>query len=144
MKVKRIQKNQISTTSTVNSKEFTACQMDILYSLLMVLNEDSRIYTFTKAGIEQLTGRQWTWDELQESTKRIGCRMIVIETPESLKQMWLFGRVSFATDESQFTVYLNTDSIPYLMQAKSKMNTIHGLKQIVYPKDHIPNKKRLN
>jgi len=102
MKTKKIQENQILKQSSVCSKEFTACQIDILYSLLMQLNEDRRIYTFTKSEIAQLTGRLWNWEDLQDGTKRIGSRMIVIETDEFLKQMWLFGCVSFAQDESHF------------------------------------------
>ncbi len=138
------QKIQMLRQSSLCSKELTACQIDILYSLLMQLTEDNQIYTFTKYGIAQLTGRLWNWEDLQDGTKRIGSRMIVIETDEFLKQMWLFGRVSFAQDESHFTIYLNSSSITYLMHAKSKLNTIQELKQIIYSKDQTPSKKRLN
>ena len=144
MKTKKIQENQILKQSSVYSKEFNACQIDILYSLLMVLTENTETYTFTKSGIAQLTGRLWNWEDLQDGTKRIGSRMIVIETDEFLKQMWLFGCVSFAQDESHFTIYLNSDSIPYLMHAKNKLNTIQELKQIVYSKDQPLGKKRPN
>ena len=144
MKTKKIQENQILKQSRVYSKEFTACQIDILYSLLMQLNEDRRIYTFTKSEIAQLTGRLWNWEDLQDGTKRIGSRMIVIETDEYLEQMWLFGCVDFEKDESHFTVHLNANSIPYLMHAKNKLNTIQELKQIVYSKDQPLGKKRLN
>ena len=144
MKTKKIQENQILKQSSVYSKEFNACQIDILYSLLMVLTENTETYTFTKSGIAQLTGRLWNWEDLQDGTKRIGSRMIVIETDEYLEQMWLFGCVDFEKDESHFTVHLNANSIPYLMHAKNKLNTIQELKQIVYSKDQPLGKKRPN
>lgn len=143
MKILKTEITQIS----LKTKEFTTCQVDVLFSLLLAMKEsDSNIrnYSFTIAEIERLTGRNWSWNELQEATERIGSRMIVIETDEFLKQMWAFSRVLFMKDKSYFTIYLNPDSRPYLIRLKSKINTIPELKQIVYLKDPPTGEKRPN
>jgi len=67
-----------------------------------------------------------------------------IKPTHQTKSPNISGCVEFKKDESHFTVHLNANSIPYLMHAKNKLNTIQELKQIVYSKDQPLGKKRPN
>ena len=119
----------------IAKKEVTPCQIDILYTLLTDLKDDPNhtTYSFTKNRIEQLTGRVWTWSELQEGTSHIGSRTIIIETDEFYQQLWLFSRVRFENDGSKFTIFLNKDGCSHLIELKKRIHTLDELKNAIAP-----------
>lgn len=107
---------------TSGAYSFTACQMDILFMLLANLGKEDKpnqIYTIHIKDIEALTGRQWNYQQLADSSEAIGSRVFKIQTGKSLKQIWLFSMVEYREGTGSFDVRISYDGLPFFFELKN-------------------------
>ena len=60
--------------------DFSACQLDILFSILSILKEKELNYQIHVKDIEILTGRKWDYSQFKNSTEDILTRMFEIDS----------------------------------------------------------------
>lgn len=107
--------------------DFTACQLDILFLLLALLEKDDPVdkkYDLYARDIEAITGRQWQYNQLQEATETMGIRMFSIETSSYLEQMWLFNGFKYIKGKGYFTASISSDARPYLFDLKNNFTIL--------------------
>lgn len=99
--------------------DFTACQLDILFMILSSLKEDELKYTIYAKDIELLTGREWNYQQLKNSTIDIGSRVFEIETDTTYKQIWLFQSVEYLKGKGAFEVMISEPAKPLFFELKN-------------------------
>lgn len=110
---------------SLSSSNFSTCQRDILFMLFSSLDEndeEKKEYIFRVKDIELITGRKWNFQELRESTKKLGSQVFEIETEKSLEQFWLFSKVEYYDREEVFGIVINSSMKKYLFDYKFKNN----------------------
>lgn len=108
--------------------EYSSCMLDILFMVLALMDgnrPDKREYQIYVNDIETITGRKWNYHQLREATESIGSRMFEIETPKSLKQLWLFSSVEYLLGTGSFVVKINEDALPYFFELKNNFTMLH-------------------
>lgn len=113
---------------TSGKYEYTSCMLDILFMVLALMDgnrPDKRKYQIYVNDIETITGRKWNYQQLREATESIGSRMFEIETPQSLKQLWLFSSVEYLIGTGSFVVKINEDAMPYFFELKNNFTMLH-------------------
>ena len=108
--------------------EYTACMLDILFMTLAMINvnkPNERTFQIYQKDIEAITGHKWNYQQLREATEGIGSRMFEIETPKSLKQLWLFSSVEYLIGTGSFLVKVNEDAMPYFFELKNNFTMLH-------------------
>ena len=113
--------------------DFSACQLDILFMLLAILDEKdapNKEYNISVKDIETITGREWNYQQLRDSTAELGSRMFEIETAESLTQFWLFVFVKYYTGTGSFRVKISLDIRPLFFDLKNNF-TVMQLKSVL-------------
>jgi len=107
--------------------DFTACQLDILFLLLALLQKEdapNKAYDLYVKDIETITGRQWNHQRLIEATEDMGGRMFVVETPQSYKQIWLFGGFEYIMGKGYFTAHISELARPYFFELKNNFTSL--------------------
>lgn len=104
--------------------DYSACMLDILFMVLAGLEKDKTEYSIHTHDIEQITGRKWNYQQLREATESIGSRMFEIETPERLRQMWLFEYVDYIKGTGSFNVKINETAKPYFFELKNNFTAM--------------------
>jgi len=99
--------------------DFTACQLDVLFMLLSLLEQNEMTYTIRAKDIELLTGREWNYQQLRKSTEDIGSRMFEIETNEYYEQIWLFQKIKYLKGQGAFEVMISEPAKPLFFQLKN-------------------------
>ena len=110
--------------------DYSACMLDILFMVLSSLEKDKLEYNIHVHDIEAITGRKWNLKQLREATESIGSRMFEIETPERLRQLWLFEYVDYLKGSGSFTVKINETARPYFFELKNNF-TVMQLKSVL-------------
>lgn len=113
---------------TSGKYEYTSCMLDILFMVLALMDgnrPDKREYQIYVNDIETITGRKWNYQQLREATESIGSRMFEIETPQSLKQLWLFSSIEYLIGTGSFVVKINEDAMPYFFELKNNFTMLH-------------------
>ena len=113
---------------TSGKYEYTSCMLDILFMVLALMDgnrPDKREYQIYVNDIETITGRKWNYQQLREATESIGSRMFEIETPQSLKQLWLFSSVEYLIGTGSFVVKINEDAMPYFFELKNNFTMLY-------------------
>lgn len=110
--------------------DFTACMLDILFYILSDYKKGENMYTVRVLDIQELTGREWQYQQFRDSTQELGSRMFEIETGEKLLQLWLFSSVEYLKGQGTFIVELSKKSLPYLEDLKNNFTSIQ-LKSIL-------------
>ena len=108
--------------------EYTACMLDILFMTLAMMDSNKpneRTFQIFQKDIEAITGHSWNYQQLREATEGIGSRMFEIETPKSLKQLWLFSSVEYLIGTGSFLVKVNEDAMPYFFELKNNFTVLH-------------------
>lgn len=108
--------------------EYTACMLDILFMTLAMIDTEKpkeRTFQIYQRDIEAITGHKWNYQQLREATEGIGSRMFEIETPKSLKQLWLFSSVEYLLGTGSFLVKVNEDAMPYFFELKNNFTMLH-------------------
>lgn len=99
--------------------DFTACQLDILFMILSSLEENELTYTIRAKDIELLTGREWNYQQLKNSTIDIGSRVFEIETDSTYEQIWLFQKVKYIKGQGAFEVMISEPAKPLFFELKN-------------------------
>ena len=103
---------------------YSACLLDILFMVLAGLEKDKMEYSIHTHDIEHITGRKWNYNQLREATENIGSRMFEIETPERLRQMWLFEYVDYVKGTGSFNIKINETAKPYFFELKNNFTAL--------------------
>lgn len=106
--------------------DFTACQLDILFSIMGQIHDDdstNKIYTMYAKEIENLTGRKWDYSQFREATENMGSRMFEIKTDKEYTQFWLFQRVKYIIGQGRVEIKFSEDAISLLKQLKNNFTT---------------------
>ena len=104
--------------------DYSACMLDILFMVLSCLEQDKLEYVIHSSDIETITGRKWNLKQLREATESIGSRMFEIETPERIRQIWLFSNVDYILGTGSFTVGINPKASPYFFELKNNFTAM--------------------
>ena len=104
--------------------DYSACMLDILFMVLSGLEVGKMEYTIHVQDIEAITGRKWNLKQLREATESIGSRMFEIETPERIRQIWLFSNVDYILGTGSFTVGINPKASPYFFELKNNFTAL--------------------
>ena len=104
--------------------DYSACMLDILFMVLSGLEVGKLEYTIHVQDIEAITGRKWNLKQLREATESIGSRMFEIETPEQIRQIWLFSNVDYILGTGSFTVGINPKASPYFFELKNNFTAM--------------------
>ena len=104
--------------------DYSACMLDILFMVLSGLEVGKMEYTIHVQDIEAITGRKWNLKQLREATESIGSRMFEIETPEQIRQIWLFSNVDYILGTGSFTVGINPKASPYFFELKNNFTAM--------------------
>ena len=108
--------------------EYSSAMLDILFMTLALIDTDKpneRTFQIYQKDIEAITGHKWNYQQLREATEGIGSRMFEIETPKSLKQLWLFSSVEYLLGTGSFLVKVNEDAMPYFFELKNNFTMLH-------------------
>jgi len=118
---KEIRQHNAITTARY---EMSACEMDLIFLLLSKLNPMNGLtYQINVREIEEKTGRQWNYNQLQEATEKIGSRMYVIEDNEKLTQLWILGSAIYLKGEGKIELTISEKAKPYLIDLKNNFTS---------------------
>ncbi|WP_151199648.1 replication initiation protein [Flavobacterium psychrophilum] len=120
---------KIMLHNSITSGRFdvTACQLDILFMLLSVIEKNDSIdkeYIISTIDIEAITNKQWNYQQLRKSTEDFGSRMFEIETKDSLKQIWLWSKVEYYHNTGAFGVLINPIARQYFFELKDNFTSL--------------------
>ena len=102
--------------------EYTACQLDILFMIMATLEKGdlpNKKYIIYLKEIEALTGREWNYQQLRESTEQLGSRMFEVNTKDKHTQFWLFQHFEYKMGEGCFEVMLGEKAHSMLFDLKN-------------------------
>ena len=127
MKKEKMNKIVRQDNSITNARyDFTACQLDILFSIMGQIHDDddhSKIYTMYAREIEEMTDRKWDYAQFKDATENMGSRMFEIKTEKDYTQFWLFQRVKYITGQGRIEIKFSEDAILLLKQLKNNFTT---------------------
>ncbi len=115
-----------SNTLTNARYDFDACQLDILFCCMGKINDtdsESKLYVIHASEIEQMTGRNWNYQQFREATEQMGSRMFEIHSEKTYTQFWLFQRVHYVLGQGRIEIKFTEDSIALLKQLKNNFTT---------------------
>ena len=120
---------QIMIHNSITSGRFdvSACQLDILFMLLSMLEKSDDVnkeYIISALDIEYLTNKKWNYKQLRESTQDFGSRMFEIEDKNSLKQIWLWSKVEYYHNTGTFGVLINPVARQYFFELKENFTSL--------------------
>lgn len=107
--------------------DYTACQLDILFMVIAMLEKDDppgKIYEIHISDIEAITGRKWDYQQLREATSTMGSRMFEMETKDTYTQFWLFSEVTYHKGKGSFGVVLSVSARPLLFNLKQEYTVL--------------------
>ena len=108
--------------------DYSATMLDVLFMVLALIDErnpNQRTVRVYAKDIATITGRSWNKKQLREATEAMGSRMFEIETPETLKQLWLFSAVEYHWGTGSFSVVINELAMPYFFELKRNFTMIN-------------------
>ncbi|TPG59475.1 replication initiation protein [Hymenobacter nivis] len=106
--------------------DYSACQLDIFFYLLSCLQRNDapdKEYTIYVKDIEQLTGRQWNYQQMREATADMGSRVFEVEDDQTYQQMWMFQKVEYIKGEGCLEIQLAAPIRPYLFNLKDNFTS---------------------
>jgi len=106
--------------------EMSACEMDIVFSLLSKLTKHDAagtIYEVRVRELEILTGRSWNYQQLLESTKQLNSRVYSLETVEGLLQVSLLASALYLKGKGTIELEISERIRPYLIDLKSNFTS---------------------
>jgi plasmid replication initiation protein len=120
---------QIMIHNSITSGRFdvSACQLDILFMLLSMLEKSDEVnkeYIISALDIEYLTNKKWNYKQLRESTQDFGSRMFEIEDKNSLKQIWLWSKVEYYHNTGTFGILINPVARQYFFELKENFTSL--------------------
>lgn len=106
--------------------DFSACQLDILFSVMSEIHDDDpddKIYIVYAKEIENITGRQWHYKQFKDATESMGSRMFEIENNMSYKQFWIFQQVEYIKGQGRIEILFTKQAIALLKALKNNFTT---------------------
>jgi plasmid replication initiation protein len=106
--------------------EMSACEMDIVFSLLSKLTKHDApgtIYEIRVRELEGLTGRNWNYKQLLESTENLNSRVYSIETGTTLLQVSLLASALYLKGKGTIELEVSERMRPYLIDLKSNFTS---------------------
>ena len=101
--------------------EMTACEMDIVFYLLSLLRKEDRIGTYYQVKVkdlQNLTGRQWNYQQFLEATSALRGREYVFEDNKRLLQVGLLASAEYIKGEGVIELEISEKIRPYLIDLK--------------------------
>lgn len=126
MELQQIKEDKVVFQSNIITSaryDFTACQLDILFMILAMIekdDDDEKLYSIYVKDIEDLTGRRWDYRQMYDATADMGSKMFVIFSPEKDVQMWLFRKVEHIKGKGYINVQINPDMRKVLFNVKKE------------------------
>jgi plasmid replication initiation protein len=120
---------KIMLHNSITSGRFdvSACQLDILFMLLSMLEKNDPVdkeYVISALDISTITKKNWNYQQLRKSTEDFGSRMFEIETENSLKQIWLWSKVEYFHNTGTFGVSINPFARQYFFELKDNFTSL--------------------
>jgi len=106
--------------------EMTACEMDIVFALLSKLtNKDKAgtMYQVRVKELEMLTGRQWQYKQLLDSTEQLNSRVYHIENEKKVLQVGLLASAEYLKGQGLIELEISEKIRPYLIDLKSNFTS---------------------
>lgn len=106
--------------------EMSACEMDIVFSLLSKLTKQDTpgtIYEIRVQELQQLTGRTWNYKQLLDSTEHLNSRVYHIDTGKTLLQVSLLASALYRKGEGTLELEISERMRPYLIDLKSNFTS---------------------
>ena len=109
--------------------DFSACQLDILFSILSILKEKELNYQIHVKDIEILTGRKWDYSQFKNSTEDILTRMFEIDSIDEnnnreYTQFVLFQFFRYKEGQGIIEVRLSDIALPYFFELKNNFTSL--------------------
>lgn len=106
--------------------EMSACEMDIVFSLLSVLRKEDKpglIYRIRVKELEELTGRIWNYQRLLEATSHLRSREYHIEDNMHVLQVGLLASALYVKGEGTIELEISERMRPYLIDLKNNFTS---------------------
>jgi plasmid replication initiation protein len=108
--------------------EMSACEMDIVFTLLSKLTSADKtgtMYLVRVREMELLTGRQWNYKQLLESTELLNSRVYHIEDKAKILQVGLLASAEYLKGKGAIELEISEKMRPYLIDLKSNFTSYH-------------------
>lgn len=108
--------------------EMSACEMDIVFALLSKLSSQDKpgtMYQVRVRELELLTGRQWNYKQLLESTEQLNSRIYHIEDKAKVLQVGLLASAEYLKGKGVIELEISEKMRPYLIDLKSNFTSYH-------------------
>lgn len=108
--------------------EMSACEMDIVFALLSKLSSQDKpgtMYLVRVRELELLTGRQWNYKQLLESTEQLNSRIYHIEDKSKVLQVGLLASAEYLKGKGVIELEISEKMRPYLIDLKSNFTSYH-------------------
>ena len=108
--------------------EMSACEMDIVFALLSKLSGQDKpgtMYLVRVRELELLTGRQWNYKQLLESTEQLRSRTYHIEDKAKVLQVGLLASAEYQKGQGLIELEISEKMRPYLIDLKSNFTSYH-------------------
>lgn len=106
--------------------EMSACEMDIVFSLLSVLRKEDKagtIYRIRVKELEQLTNRVWNYQRLLEATSNLRSREYHFEDNKTLLQVGLLASALYVKGEGIIELEISERIRPFLIDLKNNFTS---------------------
>ncbi|TDN39609.1 RepB family plasmid replication initiator protein [Hymenobacter sp. UV11] len=103
--------------------EMSACEMDIVFSLLSKLSKQDKASTIYEIKVQELTGRTWNYKQLLDSTEHLNSRVYHIDTGKTLLQVSLLASALYRKGEGTIELEISERMRPYLIDLKSNFTS---------------------
>lgn len=106
--------------------EMSACEMDIVFAMLSKLTGQDKpgtMYQIRVQELEMLTGRQWNYKQLLESTEQLNTRIYHIEDKTKLLQVSLLASAEYLKGRGIIELEISEKMRPYLIDLKSNFTS---------------------
>ena len=106
--------------------EMTACEMDIVFALLSKLSNKDKpgtMYQVQIKELELLTGRQWQYKQLLESTEQLNSRVYHIEDKKKVLQVGLLASAEYLKGQGLIELEISEKMRPYLIDLKNNFTS---------------------
>ena len=118
----QIRQHNVLTTARYN---YTELQMDIMIFLISKLRQtkDNLVYTLPLQELSRLTGKEYNYSYLKDSTADMGSRVFEVKTDNTYDQIWMFQKISYLDGKGVIQVTLSNDILPYLFDLKNNFTS---------------------
>jgi plasmid replication initiation protein len=104
--------------------ELSAVQLDIYFMLLSRLKPgDNSKYEISVREIEELTGRQWNYQQLRDATSGLIGKVFEIEEEDGLLQVALMSSAKYIKGQGRIQLTVAEELKPYLVDLKNNFTS---------------------